>query len=137
MRIRPWMVVVFCALMYVGATLAQHRLDPMAFVIVGERFDLGTPNGSLGYDGQFAYRIACDPLGGWRYLDVPAYHYQRILYPLLARALSLGSTSLLPWVLMLINLAALPGGTALTEAILVENGASRWYALTYGLFLGS
>ncbi|MCK4451434.1 MAG: hypothetical protein KAX26_12670, partial [Anaerolineae bacterium] len=35
-----------------------------------------------------------------------------------------------------INLAALPGGTALTEAILVENGASRWYALTYGLYIG-
>jgi len=136
MRIRPWHVILLCALVYVGATLAWHGWDPMSFVIIGERFDPGIPGGSLGYDGQFVYQIARDPLGGWRYLDVPAYRYQRILYPMLARVLSLGYTSLLPWVLVLINLAALSGGTALTEAILVENGDSRWYALTYGLYIG-
>jgi len=136
MRIRPWHVIALCTLVYVGAALAWHGWDPMSFVIIGERFDPGVPGRSLGYDGQFVYQIARDPLGGWRYLDVPAYRYQRIFYPMLARALSLGSVSLLPWVLILINLAALPGGTALTEAILVENGASRWYALTYGLYIG-
>jgi len=136
MWIRSWHVVMLCALVYVGATLACHGWDPMSFVIVGERFDPGIPGGSLGYDGQFAYQIARDPLEGRRYLDVPAYRYQRILYPMLAWALSLGNVSLLPWVLILINLAALSSGTALTEAILVENDASRWYALIYGLYIG-
>ena len=135
-RVRPWQIVAVCALIYVGVTLARYGWDPMAFVIIGERFDPGVPGGSLGYDGQFAYQIARDPLGGWRYLDVPAYRYQRILYPLLARLLSLGKASLIPWTLILINVAALVGGTALTEAILTEHSASRWYALTYGLYIG-
>lgn len=136
MKIRPWQVVALVALVYVGATLARYGWDPMSFVITGERFDPGIPDGSLGYDGQFAYQIARDPVGGWRYLDVPAYRYQRILYPVLARVLALGNATLLPWALILINLAALSGGTALTEAILVESGANRWYALTYGLYIG-
>jgi hypothetical protein len=47
-----------------------------------------------------------------------------------------GDERLLPWTLILINLIALPAGTALTEAILVRQGLSRWYAMTYGLFIG-
>lgn len=135
-RVRPWQIVALCALVYVLVTLARFGWDPMAFVLVGGHFDPRAPGGSLGYDGQFAYQIARDPWAGWRYVDVPAYRYQRILYPLLARVLSLGSASLVPWLLILINLAALPGGTALTEAFLVAHGTGRWYALTYGLYVG-
>jgi hypothetical protein len=135
-RLRPWQVVALCVLLYVMLTLARYDWDPMSFVIIGEAFDPGVANGSLGYDGQFAYQIARNPLEGWRYVDVPAYRYQRILYPMLARALSLGLPDLLPWVLILINLVALPAGTALSETILLEHGNSRWYALTYGLYVG-
>jgi hypothetical protein len=108
----------------------------MSFAIVGGVFDPRAANDSLGYDGQFAYQIARNPLEGWRYVDVPAYRYQRILYPMVARLLSLGIPKLLPWVLILVNLLALPAGTALSEAILVKHGTSRWYALTYGLYVG-
>jgi len=135
-RARPWQIVAVCVLIYAGVTLARHGWDPMAFVIVGERFDPGVPGGSLGYDGQFAYQIARDPVGGRCYLDVPSYRYQRILYPLLARLLSLGKAPLIPWVLILINVVALPTGTALTEAILAKHGVSRWHALAYGLYIG-
>lgn len=135
-RLRPWHLVALCLLIYVIMTLAWHQWDPMSFVIVGGAFDPGVANDSLGYDGQFAYQIARDPLEGWRYVDAPAYRYQRVLYPLMARVLSLGLPVLLPWVLILINLVALPVGTALTEAVLVEHRISRWYALAYGLYVG-
>lgn len=134
--LRPWQVVLLVTAVYVGLTLARFDGDPLSFAIVGSRFDPGLPDGTQGYDGQFAYQIARNPLGASPYLDVPAYRYQRILYPLLARCLSLGNERLLPWMLILINLIALPAGTALTEAILVQQGLSRWYALTYGLFIG-
>jgi hypothetical protein len=135
-RLRPWQVVALCLLVYVVMMLAWHSWDPMSFVIIGGAFDPSVSNGSLGYDGQFAYQIARNPLEGWRYVDVPAYRYQRILYPAVARLLSLGIPRLLPWVLILINLLALPAGTAVSETILVEHGTSRWYALTYGLYIG-
>lgn len=135
-RMRPWQIVLLGALVYVCLTLARYDWDPLSFAIVGTKFDPGLPDGTQGYDGQFAYQIARDPLGASPYLDVPAYRYQRMLYPLLAWCLSLGNERLLPWALILINLIALPAGTALIEAILAGQGVNRWYALTYGFFIG-
>lgn len=135
-RLHPWQIVAICTLAYVVSTLICHNWDPMSFAIVGGRFDPGVSGDSLGYDGQFAYQIARAPLESSRYLDAPAYRYQRILYPLLARLLSLGNATLLPWMLILINLVALPAGTALTERILAHYDVSRWYAITYGLYIG-
>jgi len=135
-RLCPWHLVTVCLLVYVATTLTQHNWDPMSFVIRGKAFDPRASNDSLGYDGQFAYQIARRPLDAAPYLDAPAYRYQRILYPLAARLLSLGSPNLLPWVLIMINVVALPAGTALTEIILTQHEMNRWYALTYGLFIG-
>ena len=89
-----------------------------------------------GYDGQFAYYIARDPGGSPPCLDAPAYRMQRILLPVLARVLSLGQTALIPWALVLVNLIALVGGTALLEDLLEAAKARRWFALSYGLYIG-
>jgi hypothetical protein len=51
-----------------------------------------------------------------------------------ARLLALGQTSLIPWALIILNILAISGGSYVTEEILVELGASRWYALVYGLY---
>lgn len=134
--ISPWMVTAVFTLFYVLMILSERGWDPMHFVNIGGAFDPRQNNTAWGYDGQYAYQIAADPLHASQYLDVPAYRYQRILYPALARLLSFGSPQALPWVLILINIAALVGGTRVTEMILQANGASRWYALSYGLFLG-
>lgn len=134
--IAPWVVTAAFTVFYVVAILAGRGWDPMAFVNIGGAFDPRQHNTAWGYDGQYAYQIAADPLHASPYLDVPAYRYQRILYPLLARALSLGNLQALPWALILINMAALVGGTRVTELVLQSNGASKWYALSYGLFLG-
>jgi len=133
---RPWLVVLVLALAYVGLTLARYQGDPLAFALPGTRYSQSDPQGTWGYDGQFAYYIARDPAGGWRYCDVPAYRYQRILYPLLARALALGQPGAVPWTLIALNVLALAGGTYFTERLLATWGASRWYALAYGLYGG-
>jgi hypothetical protein len=110
--------------------------DPLTLATLGIRFAEGDPDGSEGYDGQFAYYIARDPQTGWQHCDVPAYRYQRILYPLLGRFLALGQEHLLPYSLGLINVVALAAGTWFTEKILLRYRMNRWYALTYGLYAG-
>ena len=133
---RPWLVVLVLALAYVGLMLVHYQGDPLAFALLGTRYSQSDPQGTWGYDGQFAYYIARDPAGGWRYCDVPAYRYQRILYPLLARVLALGQPGAVPWTLIALNVLALAGGTYFTERLLATWGASRWYALAYGLYGG-
>lgn len=134
--VRPWALVLSVALAYAGLTLARYDGDPLAFALVGTRYSLGEAGGTEGYDGQFAYYIARDPLGGHRYCDVPAYRYQRILYPLLAWGMALGRPEGVGWTLVVLNVIALAGGTYFTERLLVARGASRWYALAYGLYGG-
>jgi len=130
------MVVLVLALTYVGLTLARYGGDPLAFALVGTQYSQSDPQGTQGYDGQFAYFIARDPAGGWQHCDVPAYRYQRILYPLLAWALALGRPEVVPWTLIVLNVVALAGGTYFTERLLETRGASCWYALVYGLYGG-
>ena len=134
--LRPWVVVLLVGLAYVGITLARHGGDPLAFALVGTQYSQGDPQGTQGYDGQFAYYIARDPAGGWRFCDVPAYRYQRILYPLLAWALALGRSAAVGWALVALNVAALAGGTYFTERLLAARGVNCWYALVYGLYGG-
>jgi hypothetical protein len=134
--LHPWLVILVLALAYVGLTLARYGGDPMMFVLVGTRYSQGDPEGSWGYDGQFAYYIASDPTGGCPQCDAPSYRYQRILYPMLAWALALGWPGAIPWTLIAVNVAALVGGTYFTERLLAACGASRWYALAYGLYGG-
>jgi len=134
--LRPWMVVLAVCLLYLAAVGIAYG-NVLEFVKIGSRYDvLDFSRDVDGYDGQFSYYIARDPLSAPQHMDVPAYRYQRILYPALARILSLGQLPLIPWALLLINVVALAGGTALLEVLLNAERVSRWYALTYGLFSG-
>jgi hypothetical protein len=134
--LRPWWIVVLIALVYLIIVVVSYGGDPLVLSTLGTRFAEGDPNGTEGYDGQFVYYAARDPLNGWQLCDIPAYRYQRILYPALAWVLSLAQEELLPYVLPLLNLVALGAGTWLTERILCRYKMSRWYALTYGLYAG-
>jgi hypothetical protein len=129
----PTLVVTLLCLVYAGGVLVRSGGDPMVFVR---------------YDGHFSYQIAMrdfeDPDAIERLPqqydfreDVPtAYRYQRVLYPLLARLLGAGQPSLIPWTLILLNIAAIAVGTYATELILATFGVSQWYALAYGLYGG-
>lgn len=132
----PTLVVLVLTAAFVLVVLASNQWDPMVFVRLGTRYGIGDPNGTIGYDGQFAYQIARNPLGAAQYLDIPPYRYQRILYPVAAWALALGRTSFVPWTLITLNVLALTIGTHVMGQILRKSQQSPWYALTVGLFAG-
>ncbi len=137
--ISPWMVVLVLCVVYAAVVIVKNGGDAKALVTIGTRFSEGIPaeeDGSEGYDGQFNYYIARDPDNAASLIDVPAYRFQRILFPAMGRAVALGQEALIPWAFLVINLVALGVGTWLLERMLAEMGVSRWYALSYGLTLG-
>ena len=117
--------------------LALHEWNPLWFVWIGERYAYGDPNGHRGYDGQFIYYLARDGWAALPHLDNPPYRLQRILYPALARMLSGANTTALPWVMVALNFAAILAITLLITRWLVTHGLSRWWGLTYPLFVGT
>ncbi|MCC7448316.1 MAG: hypothetical protein IT324_12925 [Anaerolineae bacterium] len=126
---RPWIVATGLCVLYLAVIFIHYGSNPLEFV-------RPTPSGRSGYDGQFTYYIARDPLNAAPNIDVPAYRYQRILHPALVRVLSLGQAPLIPWVMVITNLIALAVGTWALEHLLIAERVSRWYAITYGLFGG-
>jgi hypothetical protein len=134
----PAWVAFAVSLGYVLLRLNGAGGDPAALADIGTRFSEGDPNGTEGYDGQFALVVALDPAPEHARLklDVPAYRYQRILYPLLARVLALGRPEWIPWALIAVNLVAHTLGTFAVCAILRSHGVSLRYALGYGLWIG-
>lgn len=137
LNLRSWLLVMILCLLYVAFVLVRNNSDPLALVTPGTRFSQGMVDGSEGYDGQFNYYIARNPSTAAQYIDVPAYRFQRILLPALGWVLSFGQEGLIPWVFLLVGVISLAAGTALMERLLTEQGVSRWYALVYGLTIGT
>lgn len=137
---RTWPVVLtlLISLGYVTYRLSGKGWDAAALAEIGTRYADNDPDGTQGYDGQFAYYIAVEPdpeIVASR-LDVPAYRYQRILLPALARTLALGQERWIPWALLGINLGAHVGGTWLLVDHLSRRQRSAHYALIYALWAG-
>jgi hypothetical protein len=134
----PALVTLFLMSIIVIVIVVNGKGDPLILARIGTFYSQGDPQGTQGYDGQFVYYIARipDPYQVQPFLDVPAYRYQRILFPLLARYISLEDISLIPWVLPLINILAQTAGTWIVALLLAEWGVSPWYALAYGLWVG-
>ncbi|GAB4580572.1 MAG: hypothetical protein Fur0022_33140 [Anaerolineales bacterium] len=136
----PTLLITLFLIVYLSYTLAQAGGDPRVFATIGGGFQNGVPidETNQGYDGQFAYFIALDPAPEnlTSKLDIPAYRYQRILYPLAARFLGFGQPTLIPWTLVVVNVLAHVTATALLEKWLIANRISRWYALTYAFWAG-
>ncbi len=86
-----------------------------------------------GYDGQYYLALALDPAlrqpQTLAALDHPAYRSRRILLPLLGHALGLGQPALIPWLLPLINAAALVALVWLVGRWLHSAGRSGWLGL--------
>lgn len=96
-----------------------------------------------GYDGQFYYYIAADPVRARYYVDwnsygrqAAAYRYGRILYPLLARTLTLGQSSWVPSTLLVVNLLGVALGTLAVAAWILRFGLPTWLALVYSFYPG-
>jgi hypothetical protein len=134
----PWLGLIAgsIALAIVGIALVRHDNDPMEFVLQGPCYTQHDVKAPVGYDGQFAYAIAVNPLGAAPLLDDPAYRYQRILYPMLARAMTLGQPELVPWALIALNVLSLTIGAELLGRHLVRRGLRPWCGLFFVLWVG-
>jgi hypothetical protein len=98
----------------------------------------GYATDGTGYDGQFYYYFAVDPMHSVSYMDDPAaYRLSRPFYPLLARALALGQPGAIPWTLLLINWLAIAGTALALGDILRRRGFSPWLALLYVVYPGT
>ncbi len=136
--VSPAFVTMLIMVIVAGCVIVQANGDPLALARIGTKFSEGLTDGTEGYDGQFIYYMArdLDPSIVKGYLDVPAYRYQRILLPLLARIISLGNIQIIPWALLMINIMAHCGGTWALGAIFTQMGINKWYALVYGGWVG-
>lgn len=134
----PAALTLLVMVMVVLVVIAGAEGDPLALARLGTRFSENDPEGTQGYDGQFVYYIALDPRPKEvePLLDVPAYRYQRILLPVVGNILSLGNEMALPWVLALLGILTQTAGTWVVGELLARWGVNRWYALTYGLWVG-
>jgi len=143
----PWVVAAIVALFYSLLTLPGLASNPYQFVNIGRQYHTkGTSSSAIkharpiddriGYDGQFYYFLAVDPKHGRDYMDAPGIIYSRIGYPMTARALSGGNASLIPYMMVLVNILATVGGTLAIAFFLKRRGMPPAFALLYGLFPG-
>lgn len=116
--------------------LLRFEHGPLAFATIGTYFSAGDPDGTTGYDGQFFYFIARDGADSTPYLDGPTLRLQRIVYPVFARLMALGNAELVPWALVLINVAAQSIGAGLLAYISGRFGGPTVAGLIYGLWIG-
>jgi hypothetical protein len=141
-----WTIAVLVLLAYGGFLFASYHngRDARYFIKIGTHYVLQSHTSLViklaprcrcvvnesGYDGQFNYYMALDPVNARYYMDVPAYRYGRILFPMTARLLALGQPDVVPYTLILINWLALAGGTlGLASALLSPLWRARppWY----------
>ena len=108
---RPSFFSLVIALVYILVILSSNHWDPMVFIRVGGHFDPRIGGQEMGYDGQFGYQIALDPLNAWKYTDIAPYRYQRILYPIVVRVLALGQAAAIPWMMLLVKFGSICGGS--------------------------
>jgi hypothetical protein len=120
-------------------TLASDKFIPAASA---RAVGLSVLTRGYGYDGQFYYLLALNPLAAHpalagAHFDLPAYRAQRILYPLLTWALSLGGRpALVPWMLVAINLAAIAAIGALGAKLAQRLSVAPLWGATLAFYPG-
>lgn len=133
---RPSLCVGLTYLLLIGFFVVIRHYSAMSFVHLGTVWGAHNPSGTWGYDGQFYYQIARNPLGAAPYMDNAPYRYQHLLYALLAWTLSFGVAQLVPYTLLLINLVSIVGSVEIFARLLQKYGFSPWFSLALGLYYG-
>jgi hypothetical protein len=95
---------------------------------------------SAGYDGQFYYRLALDPVNWSKTafgitMDQP-YRYTRIGYPVIAWLASFGQHQLVPFVLVAINLVFVAAMAVLGGVFARESGRHALWGLAFVAYFG-
>ncbi|MEO7021821.1 MAG: hypothetical protein ABI234_16840 [Ktedonobacteraceae bacterium] len=126
--------VIYGALIALIA-IAKHY-SALDFVHLGTIWANHDPSGTWGYDGQFYYQLAHNPLQAYQYMDNAPFREQHILYPLVVSVLSAGQTALIPAMLLLVNIISVALTVELVGRLLVRYGFSPWFSLAIGLYFG-
>ncbi|MFL5652753.1 MAG: AZOBR_p60025 family cell surface glycopolymer formation protein [Ktedonobacteraceae bacterium] len=134
--LRPALVVACIYVLFIGLDSLIHGHNALYYVHLGPRFTRHDPRAAPGYDGQFYYRLALDPLHATPFLDHPAYRYQRLVYPIIVAVLSLGQANVIPYMLLVVNFIAIVLGTELLARLLITHHLSPWFSLAFGLYFG-
>ena len=144
----PGALMLVLATVFVAARFERAASgDVSRFVVAGSEFTNFThpPPGlhvvqGAGYDGQFMYRLALDPLDlrdrsrGIRF-DIPLRR-SRIAYPGFAFLFSGGDDEALPWSLVLVNIGALVALAMLGGVLAREAGRHPVWGLWLALYFG-
>ena len=148
---RPFVPGVVAFLGWLGFALARWQIWAKGhlslFIMAGHVYThrAQLPRGlllvpSAGYDGQFYYRLALDPVN-WHATAFgitmdQSYRYTRIGYPVLAWLFSLGQHRLVPVVLVAINLLAVAGMAVLGGMFARESGRHALWGLAFAAYFG-
>lgn len=148
----PLLAVLLTLVLYfvlIGWQISKCNNNFSCFITAGSKFinaqvapaNLIIQPNSWGYDGQFYYRLALNPLTNKLVeygikLDNPPYRHQRIILPMLAWLFSTGFFQLIPFLLVFINFLAL-GGIALYGGLLAKmfNRHALW-GMAFSLYPG-
>jgi hypothetical protein len=138
-RYWPTALTLLLAIAYVGYRLIGAGWDPAALAEVADPNAAPDDPAAQGYDGQYVLAMALDlsPEQAQQSFDEPAYRYQRVLLPLVARLLALGNPNLIPWTLLLVSLAAHVSATWLLNRFAFDHTVWPGASLLYGLWAGS
>jgi hypothetical protein len=133
---RPSLVVAVAYLLFLAFFTTSHHYQLFDYVHIGTRFSLHDPHGTNGYDGQFYYYIARDPLHAYRYMDSAPYRYQRILYGIVIYVLSLGNASLIPFLMLFVNFLSIVLSVEIVSRLLARRNLSPWFSLALAFYFG-
>jgi hypothetical protein len=145
----PVLAVALLFALVLGHRLHTYHDNATGFVLFGRSFAhaLHPPHNALfnspyGYDGQFFYVQATDPLlvhnstiAAFR-ASGQAFRLGRMAYPALAYVLSAGQARALPWSMVAANVLVVLAITAGFAVYARRRGRSGWWALAIGLMAG-
>lgn len=145
----PLAVVAVLFGVVIGNRLTTYQGNATGFILIGSHFrhDVHAPRGArvgspFGYDGQFFYLQATDPLvlhdrtlrGFERAGQV--FRLQRMAYPTLAYVAAAGQRGAIPWSMLAVNIAVVLLATGGFAVYARQRGWSGWWALLVGLLAG-
>jgi hypothetical protein len=135
--------------LFVALRIAGTGGDPSVFVHAGDRYvdaqvapaELTVRRDSVGYDGQFVYRLALDPLTSVQRdfgiaFDTAQYRQQRIGLPALAWVVDRTTPLSTLWSILAVNVAALVLAAYAGARLAAGRGRSPLWALLLGLSPG-
>lgn len=143
----PTLIVAVTLIWSITGVLGPSRLNPTAFVRFGRAYSavIQPPPGAViatqtGYDGQYFWALARDPLL-LEQRTVSAFAHQgfrlqRVAYPALAFLLAGGNAAALPWTLLGLNVLLILAITVAVSDHARRLGRSGWWGLCAGWLPG-